>query len=118
MTHPTMTYYNTTSVLEANVSAGENMFVKMLQFVSNPDPTTVSALDYLPGNLILLTILCVIFISMKARGTSTIGAFFSATLIVMFTAVLLYPLQVISGLILVSSILMFLLAIGIAWFTS
>jgi hypothetical protein len=118
MSSPTLTFYNTTSILEANVSAGENMFVKMLQFVSNPDPSVVSFTDYMPGVLILLTLLSIIFISMKARGFSTMGSFFATSLVVMTAAILLYPLQVISGIILVSSIALFLVSIGIIWFTS
>jgi len=116
MASPTIEQYNVTQVL--NTTDGENMLVKILQYVSNPNPDRVQWFDYMPGMLIMITIFSIIFLSMKARGVSNAGTFFTASLINFIIAILLYPLRVISGLILTGSIMLFLGSVVWAWWES
>ena len=112
-TYPTIHRYDVESIM--NVTEGDNMFVKLVRFVSNPNPEVKQPFDYIPGIMILITIFTIIFLSMKIRGVSTTAAFFSASLVNFITALLLYPLEVISGTIFVSCIAMLVLSIGWAW---
>jgi hypothetical protein len=107
ITAPTYDLYNTTSILN---ESGVNLYVKMVQFVSNPNPSVVQPFDYLVGILIVLTIFTIIFLSMKARGSSTLGAFFSASLVNFIICLLFYPIGIISGLILIIAIVLFIFA--------
>lgn len=116
ITAPTINRYDTESVM--NVSDGENMFVKLVQFVSNPNPEIKEPFDYTPGLMILLTIFSIIFLYMKMRGVSTTAAFFSASLVNLIVAVLLYPLQVISGIVFIGTMVIFMASVAWAWFDS
>lgn len=116
MGNVTLIPYDVSGVL--NATDGENMFVKMIRYVSNPDPSTVSWLDYTPGLLVLLTVFFIIFMSLTARGANFLGAYFGAMIGVVLMAVFFYPLQIISGFMLVLILILFLSSIAGVWFFS
>jgi len=112
----TLYNYNVTSIL--NTSDGENMFVKLVRFVSNPNPSTTSVFDYMPGILIIFTLFMIIWFSMKSKGFTNAVCAFSSSLIVFITALFFYPLGVLSGLILVWCAFLLLFSIGWIWLSN
>jgi len=113
---PTIERYATEQVY--NVTEGENVLVKLVQFVSNPNPEVKGIFDYTPGLMVLLAVFSILFLSLKARGVTTTGAFFAASLVNFIVGLLLYPLQVISGIMLVGCIAILVASITWAWFDS
>jgi hypothetical protein len=105
---PTINNYDITSV--AN-HTDDNKLVKLMEFVSEPTCSGggscgSSAYDFLPGFLILLAVYLVVFFSLKLRGYSTLAAWTSCNIANFVLALLLYPLGIISGQILVISIVL------------
>lgn len=90
---PTIIKYNITGALNGN---SNNTFVNLVQFVSDPDPSTIGLYDYLPGHIILLMLFTIIFLGLKIRGNSTIASFTAASLVNFVITILLFPLHVIS----------------------
>ena len=102
---PTINNYDVTSV--ANHSG--NKLVKLMQFVSQPTCNNgqscgSSSYNFLPGFLILLSLYLVIFFSLKIRGYSTLATWTACNIANLVVALLLYPLEIVSGQILVVSI--------------
>ena len=113
---PTLVHYNVTSIL--NASDGQNLFVKLVRFVSDPDPTTSSKFDFMPGILVIITIGMIIFFSMKARGFASNVCFFSSSLVIFMVSLLFYPLKVLSGAVLVWTLVLFLASLAWLWLSS
>ena len=101
---PTVVYYNMTALFNSTTSSN-NTFVSMMQFVSNPTTSGNFLFPYIIGALIMMAIFVVILLSLTLRGYSFISALTTAVIVNFVVAMLLYPLSIISGWLLVISVL-------------
>ena len=114
---PSINNYDVTGVANAT----GNKMVALMKFVSNPTcngggSCSTSAYNFLPGLLILLSVYLIIFFSLKLRGYSTLAVFTACNLVNFALALLMFPLQIISGKMLVVSIVLVPLAGLFLWF--
>lgn len=103
---PTINNFNITEV--ANASG--NKLVALMKFTSKPScvngECATTIYDYLPGMLILLSLAFIIFFSLKIRGHSTTASFTAMAIANVVIALLMYPLEILSGRILLLSIIL------------
>lgn len=92
---PTITNYNLTEL--TNYTG--NPIVKFIQYTSEKT-------SYLPGYAIILSVYFVIFLSLKIRGYNTASIFAACNFVNFVLVLLLYPFQIISGPVLVISIVL------------
>lgn len=91
----TVTYYNLTEFTER---AG-NGLVNLVQFTSEET-------NYIPGLMVLLIMFSIIFLTLKFRGFTFLQCLSSASFANLLFAWLLYALEIISGQMLVVSIVL------------
>ena len=114
---PGINNFNLSSV----TNSSGNKLASLMEFTSNPTCTNLggcqtTVYNYLPGILILLLLGLIIFFTLKVKQVSTTAAF-AATVISNFVlAILLYPLGIISGQILVISLILVPLSGGALMF--
>lgn len=116
---PTINNFDITSV----ANSSNNKMVELMRFVSKPTCSGggscgTSAYNYLPGFLILLSIYMIIFFSLKLRGYSTIATFAACNIANLVIVLLLYPLEILSGKILIISIALVPLSGMFLWLES
>jgi len=103
---PQVDYYNLT-----NLTARDgNMLVNFIQFTSENT-------NYLPGLLILLAFYLIIFFVLKSKGSHTIDAFAACNFVNFVLALLFYPLQMVGGVVLLTSILLLPISVFLLWIT-
>jgi len=86
-----------------------------MQFTSNPDPTTTMLYDYLPALIILLSIAFILFLSLKLRGATTPATLSAVAIVNFIVTILMYPLDIVSGKILVVGILLVPISFFVLW---
>jgi|SRR3990172_371138 len=103
---PTITNYNLSRVTEAS----GNKFVALAQYSSE-------ATNYFVGLFLLIIPFVIISLVLKSRGHPTTHIFAAASLVNFLLAVLLYPLQIITGTMLVVSIVLLPVSIVMLYFS-
>jgi len=98
-----------------------NKLVNLMTFTSKPtceDGATcvTSFYDYLPGLLIILMVYFILFFSLKLRGYSLLATFTACNIVNLVLVLLLYPLNILSGRILIVSIVLVPLSGLFLWF--
>ena len=98
----------------------DNKFIAMMRFVSSPTcngggACNTSFYNYLPGLLLMISLYAVIFLSLKIRGHSFSGCFLACNVFNFILALIFYTFQIISGQILVVSIMLLPLSGLIIW---
>lgn len=74
----------------SNISTTNSTFVTLMQETSRQT-------HYVPGTLMLLAIVFVLFISLKAKGLPTTNALAATCFAQAILAILMYPMQIITG---------------------
>lgn len=90
--------YNITDWIDST-SGSSNVFTEFLSYTS-------SQTNYLPGLSILLMMAIIIFLTLKVKGYTTTSTLVAVTFINFILAVIMYPLAIISGQMLVISIML------------
>ena len=98
----------------------ENKFVAMMKFTSNPTcggggACNTSFYNYLPGLLLMVSLYLVLFLSLKLRGFSFSGCFLACNVFNFILALIFFTFEIISGQILVVSIILLPLSGLIIW---
>lgn len=104
---PTVTNYN----IENLTNSTGNPLTSFMQ-------QTSAATGYIPGMLLLLSIYFVMFFVLKVKGASNIASFSISNFVIFVVALLFYSIGIISGYVLVVSIIMLPLSILLIFLTA
>ena len=105
---PSITHYSIENL--TNTSSTGNVMVSFMRGIS-------SQTAYLPGLIIVLIIYFIVFIALKTRGYSIVNSFTAANFVGFTISLLMYPLQVLSGKVLVVFICLIPISLFIMWVT-
>ena len=76
---------------------------------------TSKQLNYFPGTLILIAIYIILLLTLKMKGVTTSASFAATSFVCMIFAIILYPMQLISGFSLVVTILLCPITLAALW---
>jgi len=76
-----------------------NALVNLIQFTS-------ASTNYIAGYVLYITFFMIIFMGLKLKGNSTAGSFAASCFAMFVVTVLMYPLHIVSGFMLVVSIIL------------